>query len=191
VSRIGGSPVPINEIELINSAYTLADFLSDAKRQNPSLDYGYQRVWEPRIAYLGWTIASVIVIGGIWPTLLALLVGAGYGRAEQEPKYDLSRFRSGAEKKKSRKLPSAAEQARVQHLADELERKLLADAKARGDVAPADTPAAPEPVKTLVTAPVETVGAEKPAEHKEYAGDYYPVARGGKSLKHEEEEDDA
>jgi hypothetical protein len=123
--------------------------------------------------------------------LLKLLVGAGYGRAEEEPKYDLSRFKSGSEKKKSKKQPSAAEQAKVQDLADELERKLLADARSRGDVAPADAAAGPEPVKTLVTAPVDSIADEKPPEHKEYAGDYYPVARGGKSAKHDEDGDDA
>jgi hypothetical protein len=180
----GGSPVSVNEVELINPAYTVVDFLADAKRQNPSLEYRYQRIWEPPVAYLGWTVASMIVIGGIWPTLLAMLVGAGFGRAETEPKYDLGRFKGGKEEKKaSKRQPTEAEQAKVRELADELEAKLLANARARGDVLPADAAATAEPVKTLVTAPLEIAADEKPPEQKAYAGDYYPVARGGKSAK--------
>jgi hypothetical protein len=174
-----GGVVPVGEVEVINEAYTVADFMADAKRQNPSLAYSYQYAWEPRFAYPGAVLASLIVVGGIWPSVLAILVGAGYGPAVKET-YDLSRFKgSPAEKKSAKSGPTEADQAKVRELADELERKLLAEAQARGvsNVA-TDEPALPA-VKELVMAPVEAPVEEKVEASKEYGGEYYPVARKG------------
>lgn len=174
-----GGVVPVGEVELIDPAYTLADFLADAKRQNPSLEYGYQYAWDPRFAYPGAVLASLIVIGGIWPSVLALLIGAGFGPAQKET-YDLSRFKGGAEEKKpARAGPTEADQAKVRELADELEKKLLAEAGARGVAEGAGASADEAPVKELVMAPVEAPVEAKAEVSKEYGGEYYPVARKG------------
>jgi hypothetical protein len=186
VMTSAGGLVPVGEVELINPRYTVADFVADAKRQNPSLDYSYRYAWDARFAYPGAVLASVIVIGGIWPTLLAILIGAGFGPAVKETAYDLSRFKGGGEEKKAaKKGPTEADQARVRELADDLERKLLAEAQARGPgVETADVPEV-QPVKELVLAPVEVPAEGKAEVSKEYGGEYYPVAR--KGGKHQDE----
>jgi hypothetical protein len=42
--------------------------------------------WEmPKVVWTLYPLAAVIAIGGIWPTIVALLVGAGLGRKRQTP----------------------------------------------------------------------------------------------------------
>jgi hypothetical protein len=173
----GSAPVLITEVDLIDPTYTIVDFLADARRQNAALNYSYVALWEPRWAYLAWTAGSLVLIGGLWPTLIRLMIGAGFARAEPDPAYDLSRFKGGNEKAAAKEQTSAVDEARVRELAEELERKLSADASARQG-SPQEALPELEPVRPLLLAPAEVpAGGEKPPENKEYGGEYYPVVR--------------
>ncbi len=169
----GATAVAVAGIDLINPRYGVADFLADAKQRNAKLDYAYKGSWEPAKAYAYWTIGSLIVVGGIWPTVLNLLIGAGLGRPAKEPEYDLSRFKG--EPEKAAAPPAAADGASLQSMTDQLEADLLAGAAARG--AAAEEAAEAERVRVLDTSPVESAAVAGADADKEYGGEYYPVVR--------------
>ncbi|HWB54906.1 MAG TPA: hypothetical protein VG722_11960, partial [Tepidisphaeraceae bacterium] len=61
--------------------------------------------WEvPNTQYELWAAGCLVVIGGIWPTILNLLVGAGFGPAKKKETFDLSRY---GKTKETAPVPSA------------------------------------------------------------------------------------
>ena len=78
-----------------------------------------------------WGGGAVLLIGGVWPTLLSVMIGAGLGRPKSEKKddYDLDRFsRSAPEEaaKPSARTVSADDQEKLRKLRETLERNLAA-----------------------------------------------------------------
>ena len=67
----------------------------------------YQFAWweVPKYQYAIWTAGCLVVIGGIWPTIINLLIGAGLGPKKKEEDYDLNRFGRG--KTKTETAPAA------------------------------------------------------------------------------------
>lgn len=159
--------------------FTVRDYIAQA---NPSLSYRYVWYASDSAQLMLWTAGSALVVGGIWPLVLRLLVGAGYGRkAPPEPAYDLDRFSHG-------EVPSASaaakppvsdeDAARLTALQQALEAQLGAS-ETTGPTAPAPEQPAPA-VVTLSNAPfVPEAGPQEPEEAKDYKGEFYPVARSG------------
>lgn len=162
---------------------TIVDYLASLKASNPNVDYA-SRWWdvEPMRTAL-FAAAGAMLIGGVWPSLINLLIGAGYGKRSEkkEPEYDLSRFGQGMEESPAMRKPAATTEdlAKLRALEAELEKNIAGGAA--GTTAPtSDPPASSErrvesPVRKLTGGPVELAVPEQPKEEKHYAGEYYPT----------------
>ncbi len=179
-SRQGGSTIPIREIRLLDSKYTVLDYLNEAGADGKPVPYrlGW---WTRPNALLGlWAVGAVVVVGGLWPMLLNLLVGAGFGRPHVEkPQYDLDRFKGGETECKPQPAKVTAEdQAEMA----ELEKRLIADLS-ENPVSPAQQPSVPVVTspRVMASAPSESVpapvGATEDESSRSYKGEFYPVVR--------------
>jgi hypothetical protein len=156
---------------------TVREYLNAAKQQNPEMSYRYAWYRETWAIFLLWTGASVLLIGGVWPSVVSLMVGAGLGlsREEKGPEYDLDRFKSEAEKKKAAgHEPTPAEVAHLRELEEELEKKLAA--QRAGLPMPEDEPV-PDATRKLDGGPLEALANDKGPEDHDYKGEFYPVDR--------------
>lgn len=154
------------------------EYLKQVKEGNPNVKFRYAW-WQERWAiYLLWTGASVLLIGGVWPSIVSLMVGAGLGfhKKEEGPEYDLSRFKG--EKEKEKPAATAADMQHLHELEDELEKKLAA--QRAGMPIPDDESEEAAAVRKLEGGPLEAVASDKPPEDHEYKGEFYPVDRGAK-----------
>jgi hypothetical protein len=151
-----------------------------------SFDYRYNWLETPRAAFTVFPAAGLLVIGLIWPSILGLLVHAGFGRAPDEDGVDLSKYKDRRQPEKKRVGLTHADAEELARLEAELEAKLKAGeagvtaASTDGKPAPA-TPAAP---RTLDAGPLEQPKEPaKPKVEKGYGedqGDYYPTEVHGK-----------
>ncbi|HEV7298990.1 MAG TPA: hypothetical protein VGN72_06450 [Tepidisphaeraceae bacterium] len=163
---------------------TIRDYLSALQEQFPDAQISYKYQWHatPANTMLLYAVGGLVLIGGIWPSIVGLLTGGGiWGPRRKEKEYDLDRFTSGEEPQAATAAElSEAEKARQQQ---EMEEALMAKldgfgAKPAGDTGSVDEDA---PVPTLtggkLDAPREV--AQSAEENREYKGDFYPVARPG------------
>jgi hypothetical protein len=170
-----GQPVRIRQIRLLDSGYTVVDYLASIKERHPEVAYRIAWWERPTILYTLWAGGSVLVIGGIWPTVLGLLLGAGFGRhsaAEQE--YDLSRFKSEPESRAVHQatMHGALDVEQLDALEQELRRTLAQQAST------SDQPAGERPIVAQLGATADDSTAPAQAdEQKEYQGEFYPVVR--------------
>ena len=163
------------------------EYLATLKRDNPDLDISYRYAWwrETWAIYVLWTGACLLLIGGVWPSVISLMVGAGLGfhKEEKGPEYDLDRFKSEPTAAAAANTgPTQAELDHLHQLEDELERRL--EAERLGVPMPSDeqmTEAAE--IRKLDAAPLEPAAAPQAGEEHEFKGEFYPVDRGAK--KHE------
>lgn len=169
---------------------TVLTYLQRIQKKYPKLSYGYAWWAEPRWTMILAGLAGVVVVGGIWPTIVSLLVGAGLGPAPKpKQEYDLSRFGKG---KKPKLEPSsfAAAASRTAPTEDDLDKLEAMEAQlarnvgdmhvTAGTAAPGATPGGGQSgaIKQLDQKPLEVVVDEKPEEEKDYKGDFYPTAVG-------------
>lgn len=122
-------------------------------------------------------IGTFLIVGVIWPTLLAVMIKGGLGRMKPE-EYDLSRFKGGPEPAVAA-APVAVNKGDMQRLR-ELEESMEATLKASATAAPAveTTPPPPSEVKKLAGGPADAPVVPVPQEEKkDYQGEYYPVAK--------------
>jgi hypothetical protein len=160
---------------------SVRDYLKKLKENNPEVSFKYAWYRETWAVYTLWMGASILLIAGVWPSVVSLMVGAGLGitPGEKGPEYDLDRFKSEEAKKAVPTGPTAADMQHLHELEDELEKKLAA--QRAGLPIPEDQPAqAPAAVKKLEGGPLENLAPDKPQEEHEYRGDFYPVDRGVK-----------
>jgi hypothetical protein len=142
--------------------------------------------WEaPKAMYTICGTAGFVVIGLIWPTIIQMLVHAGYGRGKREDDEYLSRFKGGAEPGKVGKAGiTEDDMSQFAKLEAELEASLKAGATDQPMPATKSTPAsAPIPVLTAGPMAGPKVEEKKVAAPKGYGadqGDYYPTEVHGK-----------
>ena len=152
------------------SGREVIDYLAELSAGNRSITARYAW-WDKRewIVTL-YMFAGAVTVGGIWPTLLRLLVGAGLGR--KEPDYDLDRFHRGPEPAKQQGLSESDEQ-RLR----ELEAEMMAGLRSADTPQSKDATAPPAPIAALSQeqlAPTPVAQADGP---REYSGEYYPVEK--------------
>ncbi|HZL36437.1 MAG TPA: type II secretion system protein [Tepidisphaeraceae bacterium] len=152
-----------------SAEYRVADFLRAAAKARPELAVRYAWWDDPAVSFAIWTGGSVLVIGGVWPILLRLLIGAGFGRKRET--YDLDRFQAGPDPVMGRQEITADDRRRLQELGEEMIRGLQGTADAGPAVA-----SPPIPVRELAPQPTQPVPAA-PGPDREYIGQYYPVTR--------------
>lgn len=183
VRKPGTQPIALRGIEVVNPQYTVVDFLNDVRQRNTKLAFSYRSSWEPRRAYLYWTVGSLVAVGVAWPLLLKLLIGTGFGRAPAEPEYDLNRFKGGLDRAKVVKPPPPdAEEQLEQHIKafeEQLEQELTDQPLPR--LEPEEVPPLTrvQPARVFSGAVEEPTAGGEPGvdEHKEYGGEFYPVVK--------------
>ena len=171
--------------------FTVSDYLAAVSKQAPEVRYRFGWESQKPVAMAAWTVGSVLLVGGIWPTLLNLLIGAGLGAKREQKKEDyFARFSSTPEPAKAaaRAAMSDAERDRL----DEMNRRLEADLASEGlgmTSVGAERPATPNDVRKLEGGPVEAAPALKRGDEDdeiEVKGVYYPVL-----IHHKKKKDEA
>ena len=175
-------PVAIREIHLIDPKYTVLDYLQQGAPGDKPATYRFGWWVKPRATLAISIFTAVALIGGLWPTVLNLLVGAGFGRPQSESSYDLSRFKGEPEKAKA--IPATMTDEDDQAMR-ELEERLMAGLSENGsNVSPAEEleeTSATIARRELNAKAVETIpAAATPADQetdRSYMGEFYPVVR--------------
>jgi hypothetical protein len=157
-------------------------YMDEVAKGEPKVRFRYAW-WEAPNAQFGlWTAGCVVIIGGVWPTIVNVLIGAGLGRPpKKEADYDLERFGKYKEEQAAAAAPktmSAAEQEQLARVTSTLEKE-LAPSGNRMNLGVDPTLHPEQPVKKLDAKALEIAAIEKEEEDKEYKGEYYPVARQG------------
>lgn len=165
----------------------LLDYLrlaTDAKGQHISFTYAWWR--QPRVAIIAWTLLSVVVIGGIWPTVVNLIAFHSVFRPKQKKETKGQSLWHVKSAPTPAKAPAAVVSAREVDQLKALERELEARLRA-GDVNMQPTSAAvpvPEaPVRKLTASELELAVPKQTEEEKLFdrkEGDFYPVERHNK-----------
>lgn len=128
---------------------------------------------------IGGAIVGMILIGGIWPIILNLLVGAGFGRNRPvEEFYDLERFNSEPAPPPPTPEDSAEDAKRLREVQDAMQAKLMQSPpiSTAEPAEPEEPEPAASPVRQLNGGPLEESRPADDQEPKEYHGVYYPVA---------------
>jgi hypothetical protein len=157
-------------------------YLNALKAQG-RVSFTYEWWKTPRVSMTLWIAGCLLMIGGLWPTLINLLVYGTFGRPIEE-KVDLRKVRHGQAAKTSRG-PTEEDLAQLKALEEKLEADLAASASS-SPLGSSDRPA-PAPVKQLTAKELEVAAAAAGVESHEYAAkpdDFYPTE---KRLKHKDE----
>lgn len=166
----GAEPVRIWEMRLIDPTYSVADYLSFVKQSRPELDFSsawWETLW---VRYVLCGATGGILFGLFAPLVVLLFTGAQ--SSNQDPAYDLDRFK-GEPKQQQQTASEKSEEIDL----SAMEAKLAEGLEPRASTSP-QAPPPPPP------APVELRGdADRPApieadeSPEEYKGEFYPVAR--------------
>jgi hypothetical protein len=160
---------------------TIEKYLGHLKATRPEAKFEYHYAWwkQKSLGGAAGMAAGLVLIGGVWPTVLGLLAGAGFGRPPRPEKaYDLDRFSHAPDPAKPAAASASPEQdAALHHHIEELEDELLANLR-RSDAIRREEPLEDErPVRDLKTSPLEPAPvADKKGEDVEFTGEFYPVA---------------
>src|SRR5205823_5006115 len=87
------------------------EYLKKTKEANADVSFKYAWYRETWAIYTLWLGASILLIGGVWPSVVSLMVGAGLGFTGEDkgPEYDLERFKAEQAKKGGAHVPTPAE----------------------------------------------------------------------------------
>jgi len=172
--------VPLEPVKGYSKPSGVLAYLKIASERPNAAGLGFQYAWYelPANEMLLWVCGCTALIGGLWPVMLGLLVGAGFGPKEQPPLLDLSKFRSGPKyDAKKANAAAVAECEMLLALIDANERKLAAGQE-NLDAEPAPVATAKKTVagiRQLHAATVEPGAAPLTQEEKDFAGEFYPT----------------
>jgi prepilin-type N-terminal cleavage/methylation domain-containing protein len=71
----GDTPIPIREMRLLDTTYTVVDYLSEVAATHPQASYRVGWWTQPKAAYSVCMLASLLLVGGIWPTIVRAVSG--------------------------------------------------------------------------------------------------------------------
>ena len=160
-----------------------------------NFEFRYAWLETPKAAYTTYGLAGVVIVGVIWPSILRLLVGAGYGRPVDDDEAYLARFKGYKEQAAAPKKSGATEEemAELLRLEAALEAKLKDSGLemtqpvglAAGASADTNAQVAEKAARKFSGTAAEEAKqvATKGDHHKEFGadqGDYYPTEVHGK-----------
>jgi hypothetical protein len=166
------APVPFNynsKIGIPGADYSVRDLL-DHRLQIGQRMTPYRYAWwasTPMTIAL-WGGGSIVLIGGVWPLLIALMSGQFAAKKSHQKEYDLDRFASDPQTNATIAESSAP-------MSDDGE---ITTAAAAITSAPAHT------IKQLDTESLAPLPQQSESEHH-YQGEFYPVERNAKSSSEE------
>lgn len=152
---------------------TVVDYLDSLKPQGVR----YRLAWwnAPAASVTLWILASLALIGGLWPTLVNLIA---FGQLTQPPRdsFNVGGARADTESASDPKITDE-DLAKLEQLDAALEAQLAAGAASRDQPAPQTSPAS---IKPLTAGPLEPVTADQSAADREFGADrddFYPTER--------------
>lgn len=155
------------------------NYLKSMKEDYPFVTYEVAWWKAPKAQYGLWMLGCVLVIGGIWPTIQNLLIGAGFGSPKKKETYDLNRFGKYKEptaKPVEKRSMTSAEHDQLSRLTQNLESE-LAPTGSKMNVGINPVANTDQPIRKLDSKPLEVAQITTEEEEKEYKGEYYPVAK--------------
>jgi hypothetical protein len=154
---------------------TVRDFLDNVKKSRNDVSYRYAWWTDSRFVWVTWIGGAVIVVGGVWPTLLNFMIGAGWGRQKKvKETFDLSRFKGESTQAGEEKVVTQQDIDQLRALEAQLEENLKPSGAGHAGT---ETAATEEPVRQLSRGPVEAGAVAKEEDPNDYKGEFYPVAR--------------
>jgi len=162
--RAGGASTP-----------SVRDFIERAQKRHSEISYTYAWWADPKFVWITWIGGGVLIIGGIWPTLLNFMIGAGWGRQKKvKETFDLSRFKGEESKSDEKKAVTQQDIDQLRALEAQLEENLKPTGAGHAATELEQTEA---PVRQLTGGPLESASLAKEEEEHDYKGEFYPVAR--------------
>src|SRR5207244_2481957 len=79
--------IPFKVVNLVkpkSDIYSIRDYLAEVKERFPDVQYRYAWWTQPKAQFGLWMGGAVLLIGGVWPSLVNLMIGAGLGRPHKE-----------------------------------------------------------------------------------------------------------
>jgi len=161
---------------------TIKEYLDLLKAKYPTANLPYAFAWYevPRMVLLLWTGGTLLLVGGVWPVVLSLLTGAGFGLAQREEDEPMRPYKPSPKRvvKPSLEL-TASDLDRLRQLEAELEAKILSGSNVEGPAAQGEASRRPV-VRPLTPLPLDAQPKppEKPAPVKTFGAegaDYYPT----------------
>ncbi len=166
---------------------TIREYLADVQEKYPDAQISYSYAWyyEPAKMYALGAGVGLVLVGGIWPSIVGLMTGAGiWGprrRASSEDDAYLAQFGKGGDEPTVTTATVPADDGKM----DDLEAAMLAklDGFGSGDgQRESDSIDEEVEVRKLTGGALETpeeTEAREAEEKRQYQGDFYPVARPG------------
>lgn len=178
----GRTPWPVThpngtDLQRGETVADLHEYLEQVKAANPDFDYHYAWWNEARFVYPIWTVGAVVLIGGVWPTVINLMIGAGFAPPRKPKEKKIKPTASKPEPAPPAK--PQVDEAEIAAVAAAYEQRLAAGAS-EGDAAVAGDQPAAEPIRQLDGGPVEPIPVPhnpEDDEPKEFVGEFYPVVK--------------
>ena len=153
---------------------SVVDYLKSLKGTGVSFRYAWWRdpVWAVRL----WTAASLVVIGGIWPTLVNLMVYGSIWRPRESKGVDLSRVKPTTTESAPKPSITAEDLAETERLDAQMEAQLAASPSE--PVSSANVQSQPPPTRELNAAPLVPAAPETEKDPKDFGqgkDDFYPT----------------
>lgn len=163
---------------------TVRDYLADVQKQFPDAHIKHRYAWEevPRNTMLLCAAGGLVLIGGVWPSIVGLLTGGGIWGPKPRPKAERDMSMYGAGSTAAVAAGAAGMSAEDSAKLAEMEDAMLANLGgfgAGGRSRDSDSVDEDAPIKPLTGGPLEGGADPRQADEadKEYKGDFYPVAR--------------
>jgi hypothetical protein len=172
------NPVHIHQIHIYNPTYTVLDYLNAMAATHPDIHYRYAWWMEPKAVLWLSVGGCVLVIGIIWPTVLNLLVGAGFGPPPREKGVSLRNLKATPVSVPMASGPTEEDMESLAQMEEDLIKDL--ESTATEQVGAGAAPTGPAPVRVLnakAAEPPPLASVKKDDKPKSFAGEFYPVAR--------------
>lgn len=173
---------------------SVLDYLASIQASTNGVNSFEYRWWiQPRFNIAAWMLGCFVVIGMIWPTLINIMLYGSIFAPPREKSASLRKVKSKAAADKKKGM-TQADMDELKRLDEELEAKLMKDAKPRDPNAqPEPVAAAAAPIRQLTGTAEETqamasMTAEERHAYMARADDFYPVERPAVKKKDEGEE---
>jgi hypothetical protein len=158
---------------------TVQTYLAAMAKQNSGVEYNYGWWMQPKNATMLGAGFGLVLIGGLWPSLLNIMIGAGFGPKRETKKISLWSTKNRKAAEKSKPVVTAEQVQQVADITAAYEQNLGAAGMAIDTPPPAagaNKPTEPQ-VRQLQTAALEEAKPQAPAnpDDIEVKGEYYPV----------------